>query len=494
MCSIQICSQTAFTNLSGQSQNSALMSQYPPPLEKSEPKDGSRDWVTDTNSWQRSSYENKRQSSPITDQRNSNFERGQQNNNNSGRMQPRWMQSDTAVARNDRNVRDYQWEQTNMSVPRDGTARQESDSRWKSSNVSTPRDECDRGESRWDEPNPMISRDNRGRNETKWDNGDQAYTQSLRSPSRPSMDTHNRYNNRSDLPSKNYEDRKAVQGNRGVGYGHQISTHYPQPFNTNVVGVPGQLSSVFGSRVAKSVQEPSGNKGKGQGPSRWDNSNRTSGRPQENPQQRHSFIEKNRPERVSRPSPRHEEQCISRSFKPGDRRQDRAFNKRPQDLRSAQEPQMKRFAGQPFARPNLPKTTRRTSPYRPPRKEPPKNKQSVPPLKTNLTTLLHKDHTWRHQAASTLAKQTLQSMDIKDMGSKDLITKKLKASVKSRIDVLLGEKVAIPLEEIIKMYRERFDFQTDQAFFVAVLDSMKDDEENQPNTYKPGNDIFYLMI
>lgn len=461
-------------NLGGQPQIPSLMSQFPTPQERSEPKDRSRDWVTDSNdrnfdvrprpdnSWQRSSYEDKHQSSPIPDQRNANFGRDQQNNENSGRMQSRWMQSDTVSARNDRNVRDYQWEQTNMPVQRDRTVRHEGESRWKSSNI-TPRDESNRGDSQWDGTNPNISRDNRSRNESKWDNGDQAYT---RSSPRPSMDTLNRYNNRSDFPSKDYEDRKAFQGNRGVGYGQQMPTDYPQ-----------------------SVQEPTGSQ-KNYGPNRWDNSNRTSNRPQEIPQQRNSFIENNRPERVSRPSPRHEDYDISRSSKPGDRRLDRPFNKRPHDQRSGQEPPVKRFASQPFSRPNLPNTTRRTSPSRPSRKEPTKRKQPGPPPKMTMTTLLHKDHTWRHQAASALAKETLKTMDIKDMGSTDLITKKLKASIKSRIDVLLGEKVAIPLEEIIKLYRERFDFQKDEAFFVAVLDSMKNDEENQPNTYKPGNDIF----
>lgn len=472
-------------SFSGQPQITPLMSQVSEPsvLERSVPNDRSRGWATGTNdrnfevtrrpesSWQRSSYEDKRQSSSITDQRNANFGWDQKANENSGGRQPRRVQSDS--------VRDYPREQTNMPTPRGGIVRREGESRWELTSVPAPRDEHKRGDSRWDESNPMTSRDNR----------DRPYSRSLRSPSRPSMD---RYNVRSDLHSKDYEDRKVGQGNWGVDHGQQRSTHCVEPFNSNVFSVSGQTSSMFVKQGTGPDQEYSGSQ-KGQGPSRWDNSNKTNNRPQEFSQQRHSFNENNRPERVSRPSPRYEERDV-RLSKPGDRRPDRAFNKRPLDLRSAQEPPTKRLDSQHYTKPNLSNTTfRRTSPSRPPHKEPPKPRQPGFQQNVNMKKLLHKDQTWRQQAASAIAKQTLKGMDITDMGSHDIISKKLKASIKSRIDVVLGEKVAIPMNEIMKMYRQRFHFKTDQAFFVAVLDSMKNDEENQANTYKPGNQTFYLL-
>lgn len=489
MCSVQFCSQTPFMNFGGPPQISSMNTQFSAPfsgLESNEPKDRTRDWGNGNND-RDFDARRRRQPSPIPDQRNANFGRDQNTNENSDGRQPRWVQSDTVAARNDHSVR-QPWQQTNMPSPREGAVRREGESRWNSSSVSAPRDERNRGDSRWNEPSPMISRDNRSRNEP-WEepnivnDRDQAYTRSVRSPSRPSNDLH-RYKDSSDLPNKNYEDRNVVQGNWGVGYDQQITTRYPERCNSNVFGESGQLSSMFGNHATETVQEPSGSQ-KGHGPSRWDNSNRTNNRPQDIPQQRH-FSENNRPERVSRPSPRYEERDNFRQSK------DRAFNKRPQGPRTVQEPPAKRFNSQPYAKPNLPNTTGRPSPSHPPRKEPLKQKQSGSQQKTNMAALLHKDHTWRHQAAAALAKQTLKSMDIKDMGSKDLITKKLKGSIKSRIDVLLGEKVAIPMEDIVKMYRERFLFKTDQAFFVAVLDSMKNDEENQVNTNKSGNDIFYL--
>lgn len=507
MCSIQFCSQTAFMNYGGPPQIPPLMSQFSEPSvkEKSEPKDRSRDWATGINdrdfdvrrrpetSWQRQDI---RQSSPISDQRNSNFGRGQKVNENSGGRQPRWMQSDTTTARDDRSVRDYSWEQTNMPAPRDGTVRHEGESRWELSSVPHSRNECNRGE-----PNPMTSRDNRNRNGPIWEqrnvanDGDETCTRSLRSPSRSSMEPLNRYNDRSNFATKNdqYKDRKVVQGNWGAGYGQQIPTHGPKSFNSNVFGVSNQSSSMFGSHVTESAQELSESR-KGHGPSRWDNSSRTSN-PQEIPQQKYSLTEKNRPERVSRPTPRYEEHDISRPSKLGDGRLDRAFNKRPQSFRNVQEPPAKRLPNQPYAKPYLPNTTRRTSPSGPPRWEPPKHKKSGSQHKPNMRKLLHKDNTWRHQAASALARQTFKSLSIKGTGvPKDLVIKKLKASINSRIDVMLGEKVAMPMEEIVKIYRQRFHFKTDRAFFGAVLDSLKNDEQFRANADKPGNDILYLMI
>lgn len=484
MCSVQFCSQTAFMNYGGQPPIPTLMSQFSQPSiqEKSEPKDRSRDWTTGINnrdfdvrrqpenSWQQDMC----QSSPISVQGNSNFGRDQKAMENSGGRQPRWMQStamDTATPRNDRSVRDYSWEQTNMPAPRDGTVRNEGMPTWEPCGVPDPRDERNRGQ-----PNPMTSRDKRSSNGPIWErrnvvnDRDQSNTRNLRSPSRSSMEPLNCYN---DFPSKNdqYGDRKIGQGNWGAGYGQQLPIRGPESFNSNVFGVSGPSSSTFGSPVTRSAQEFLGNK-KGRGPSRWDNS------PQKISQQRYSLSENNRPERVSRPSPRHEEHATSRFSKPGDGRLDRAFNKRQQNFRNVQEPPAKRLPSQPI-------TTRKTSPSRPPRKE-----HAGP----NMTKLLRKDNTWRHQAGSAIARQTFKSITIKGTGfPKDLVVRKLKASINSRIDVMLGEKVAMPKDEIVKMYRQRFHFKTDRAFFGAVLESLKN-EGYQANIDKPGNDTLYLMI
>lgn len=498
MCSKQFCLQTPFMKFGGQPQASNLMSQFSESsgLERSEPKDRSHDWGTGNidrdfdvrgrseNSWHRSSYEDKRQSSPIPDQRNTNFGRDK----------------NTVTARNDRSVRDYSWEQTNMPAPRDGTVRREDRSRWASSNLSTPRDECNIN-SKWNEPNPTISRYNRSRNEPVWEltntanDRDQAYTRSLRTTSRPSMGLLNRNNDRPDLTCKDdlYNGRKAVQGNWGAGYGQQNPTHCPEPFNSKVFGVSGQSSSMFGSHVTESAQESSGSQ-KGRGPRRWDNSNRASD-PQGIFQQRQLLSEKNRPERVSRPSPRHEERYISRPSKPGDVRPDRALNKRPQSFRSDQGPPAKKLASQPYARPNLPNTTRRTSPSHPPLWEPPKHEQSGPHPKRNMTKLLRKDYTWRFQAAAAITRQMMKSVHRKgSMFSKGEIIKSLKGCIKPRIDVMLDENLAIPKTEILKMYRQKFPTKTDQAFYTAVLDSMKNSQQYQAIANKPGNDTLFLMI
>lgn len=455
MSSIQFCSQTPFMNFGGSPQISSLMPQFSETSvgqevvgrERDDGNNGRNfDDRRSVDTWQHSSHGDKRQSSPRRDQRNENFRGNRNANENSGERQSRWGQSDTAASRNDRSDRDYPWEQANMPTPRDGTVRRE-----------PPREDRNHRDSRWEEPRPKISRDNRSRNDTMYELS-QMMNDRQPVPLR---------NNKSDLPKGDYEDRKTVQGNWGVGYGQQIPTVYPAPLNSNF-GASGQ-TSMFGRHVTVPVQQPSGSQNHGQ--NRWDNSIRTGGRSQEISQQK--LIERNRPERVSRPSPRYEERDVSRPSKyvPP--------NKRPKNLRGVQEPPPKRLANQPYARPNMPNTIQKPSPSQPQHKQ-----------KTNMKTLLHKDQTWRHQAASALARQTLNSMDITRMGSKDQIVKKLKASIKSRIDVMMGDKVAVPMEEIIKMYRQRFHVKTDQAFIVVVLDSIKDDEENEANTGKPVSDTF----
>lgn len=409
--------------------------------------------------WQRSSYEDKRQSSPIRDQRNENFGKNQTVSEDSGGQQTRWGQSDTGT-RNDRNDRNFLWEKANKSVLRE--------SHRETTNVAPPQDDRNRDSGRAG-PSYTTTRDNRSKNET-WElsekgNDRQPYFMlPVQSPPRPAKDP-NRYG------SEKYEDRKPVQGSWAIGYDQTIPIEYPDPLNSNLYSRSGKTSAMLGSHVKDAVQEHSGKHGQG----RWDNSNRNSGKSQEFSQQRQSFNERKRPERVSRPSPRRAE-YESKQSKFGDRRQDRASNKRP-NFKSAQEPPSKRFSGQSFAKPN---TFRKASPSQ--------------PSPSTMKKLLQKDQTWRQQAASAICKQMLSNETINNIGTKIPTLKQIKASIKSRIDVMMGEKLAVPFEDLIKMYRCKFNEKTDEAFVDAVLDSMKNTEGNEANTGKLVSDNSYFMI
>ncbi|KAL4707099.1 hypothetical protein ACJJTC_011425 [Scirpophaga incertulas] len=103
--------------------------------------------------------------------------------------------------------------------------------------------------------------------------------------------------------------------------------------------------------------------------------------------------------------------------------------------------------------------------------------------KADYEKLLRKDVTWKNQAAAFLQKKISKSGECPPAWLPKFV-KALRKAVVTRIELVLQEQIAVPVEDIVKRYRKTFPPRNDAAFFAAVFKTFKENIENEKNAPK----------
>ncbi|XP_072933938.1 uncharacterized protein [Epargyreus clarus] len=96
------------------------------------------------------------------------------------------------------------------------------------------------------------------------------------------------------------------------------------------------------------------------------------------------------------------------------------------------------------------------------RPENPKNKQKPPPTP-------ERHEAWRVQASSLIATEILKNVGGKIFSKRDPVVLQLKACVRARLDVILGDDISVGLNSMLEKYREKYDVNEDQVFYKGVM-------------------------